>query len=416
MKRQISITLIIICLSLSTFAENESTREQLPIQEIKLFTEAFHQIRENYVTEVTDKQLINLAIKGMLNGLDPHSDFLSKDDYLNLKEDTSGEFGGIGVEVTLDNGFITILAPIDDTPAAKADLRPGDIIVKIDNHSVQGSNLDESVNLLRGKKGSEVILTIMRKNADKPLTFTLKREIIKVRSVKTHWIEEDFIYLRIAQFQENTPEEAEAKLKKLTKKHKAKGVLIDLRNNPGGILHSAVDLTDLFLDKGMIVYTQGRNKESDEDFLATKETFFKEQPIVVLINTGSASASEILAGALQDHRRAIIAGTNSFGKGSVQTILPVSDESALKLTTARYYTPKGRSIQAQGITPDIYIPHAKISTFENQFEINEASLNNHLQGKENSNEKKKPLIDKDYQLHEALNLLKVMVLQAKDKP
>lgn len=408
----------LLCLHLPATAEeafSDSENDQLPYEDIGVFTEVFEQIRLHYVTEVSDQELLEYAIRGMLEGLDPHSAYLNKNDYSELQESTKGEFAGLGLEVTLESGFIKVVAPIDDTPAQKAGIQAGDLIIQLDGQSTKGLTLDNSIDLMRGKEGSEITLTLLREGEKQPITLTLKRAIIKIRSVKSRTLEPGFGYLRIAQFQQNTAADVQEHIERLLKNNNQKldGLIIDLRNNPGGVLTSAVDICNFFLNDGVIVYTEGRHPESREDFYATKEELLAGKPIVILINSGSASASEIVAGAMQDHKRALIAGTTSFGKGSVQTILPLPRDRAIKLTTARYYTPSGRSIQAEGIQPDILIQPARVTPVESGLQIKEANLNKHLENPENDITQSQPsseLIKQDYQLYEALNLLKAVHL------
>ncbi len=411
---------IIICLLCScaqmTFAEKEAVtkRKSLPIEELYLFSEVFHQIRYNYVNEVSDKELIYLAIKGMLEGLDPHSTYLNQEEYKDLKESTSGEFAGIGVEVSLENGQIKVVEPIDDSPALKAGIKAGDIIVQIDDYKVLTHHLETAVEKMRGPKGSKIKLVVLRGKNQQRMTFNIKRAAIKVKSVKSHFLESGYAYMRISQFQSSTADEAENQLKAFAQTNNIKGLIIDLRNNPGGLLLTAVDLADLFLKKGVVVYTQGKDETSRENYNSTDFQLLEYTNIVMLMNEGSASASEIVAGALQDRKRAIIAGTQSFGKGSVQTILALPKERAMKLTTSRYYTPNGRSIQAEGITPDIVIPNVEVKELPVNQTLSEADLVGHLdyEGKPPKTlQSKNQHLDGDYQLQHALNLLKAMQLQ-----
>ncbi|MCU7938106.1 MAG: S41 family peptidase [gamma proteobacterium symbiont of Bathyaustriella thionipta] len=404
--------------------------EPLPLEVLKEFTDAFASIKSDYVEVVDDKTILKNAIKGMMSGLDPHSSYLDEKSFKHLKEGTTGEFGGLGIEVGMEDGLIKVIAPIDDTPAQRAGIMSGDLIFRIDDKPVKDMELDESVKLMRGKPGSEIELSIIREGHDEPLKFTLKRAIIKVKSVKSRILEEGFAYLRISSFQSRTAEQLKKALKKLVKendKQALKGLILDLRNNPGGVLNGSVDVTDIFLNKGLIVYTQGRVKDSELKFSATRGDALNGAPIVVLVNGGSASASEIVAGALQDHKRAIIMGSDTFGKGSVQTIKPLTPLTAIKLTTARYYTPSGRSIQAEGIVPDITLANVSLETKEKDSfsQVKEADLKGHLlhkKTKKSSSEKAKKKTSKskednaekndeakektDYALHEALNLLK----------
>lgn len=402
----------------------------LPITTLQEFSRAFARIKNDYVEEIDDKTILTNAIKGMLSGLDPHSTYLDKGSYADLKEGTTGEFGGLGMEVGMEEGFIKVISPIDDTPAKRAGIKAGDLIIRIEKKSTRGMELNEAVKLMRGKPGSEINISIMREEIDKPLDISIKRAIIKVSSVKSRLIEADYAYLRISSFQSRTASQLEKQLKQLVsknKKQKLKGLILDLRNNPGGILKGAVDVSNAFINKGLIVYTKGRAKDSELKFSASPGDMLKGSPIIVLVNNGSASASEIVAGALQDHRRAIIMGTQTFGKGSVQTVLPMSEKTAIKLTTARYYTPSGRSIQAEGIVPDIVIGNWKLEkdSEHNYTGVKEAdlkgSLKNNAPSKKKNTKKKSPgrdtkkksILKSDYALHEAMNILKGLnVLQA----
>lgn len=311
-------------------------------------------VQRNYVKEVETDKLVNGAIKGMLESLDPHSSYLTEDSYRALQTETEGRFGGLGVEITVRNGLLTVVSPIEDTPAARAGLQPGDQIVGIDDDATEDMTLTEAVKRLRGPEDSSVTLLVRRKGEEKLLTFTLVRAVIEINSVRARVLEPGFLYMRIAQFQDRTSSNL---IDAMTKHQPAdgsfKGVMLDLRNNPGGLLNQAVGVSDLFLDSGLIVYTEGRGSQNQQKFSATRDGSRTDFPMVVLVNGGSASASEIVAGALQDHKRALILGTQTFGKGSVQTILPLDDHSALRLTTAEYFTPKGRSIHEVGIKPDI---------------------------------------------------------------
>ncbi len=325
-------------------------------KDIELFTDALSTIQLDYVEEKSSKDLIYGALKGMLQSLDPHSQFMDPDTYNEMKIETEGEFGGLGIEITIQDNLLTVIAPIDGTPAEKAGLKSGDHIVKINGEMTRDITLIDAVKKLRGKPKTEVILTILRENEEKLLDITVMRDIIKIKSVKgARIIEKGIGYVRLAEFQENTPKELEQALQGLEKEG-IKGLILDLRNNPGGLLNTAVEVTDDFVPKGeMIVYTKGRRKEQEIEFRATGKHSHQKYPLVVLINGGSASGSEILAGAIQDHRRGIILGTKSFGKGSVQTVIPLKDGSALRLTTSKYFTPKGRSIHGEGIKPDVVV-------------------------------------------------------------
>jgi len=400
--------------------ENSATAGVLPLKELRSFTEVFARIKKDYVEEISDKTLLENAIRGMLSGLDPHSSYLDPENFKELQVGTSGEFGGLGIEVGMEDGFVKVIAPIDDTPAQRAGVKAGDLVIRLDEKPVKGLTLHQAVKIMRGKVGTDIVLTIIREGADKPLKITITRAIIKVKSVRYRSLEDGFGYLRISQFQSRTGENLAEAIDKLKEENDGnlKGLVLDLRNNPGGVLNAAVEVSDAFLDKGLIVYTQGRIANSEMKFNATPRRVLDGAPLVVLVNGGSASASEIVAGALQDHKRAIIMGTRTFGKGSVQTILPLTNDTALKLTTARYFTPSGRSIQAEGITPDIVLEPVKVTKLEGSgFErVKEADLSGHLangngddsnNAKKDKKDNKKPsLAQTDYQLYEALNLLK----------
>lgn len=387
---------------------------KLPLEQLRAFAEIFERIRSSYVEQVDDKTLLENAIHGMLGGLDPHSAYMGEEDFKDLQANTSGKFGGLGIEVAIEDGFIKVVSPIDGTPAQQAGIQSGDLIIKLDEDTVKGLGLNEAIEKMRGEPGSEITITILREGQDKPMVFKLNRAEIKITSVRHQLIADQFAYLRITQFQENTGADINLALQKLIDNtdKPLSGIILDLRNNPGGVLDAAVAVSDAFIDKGLIVYTQGRVANADVSYEATVETIAPDLPLVVLVNGGSASASEIVAGALQDHGRGIIMGTQSFGKGSVQTVLPLNGEHALKLTTARYFTPNGRSIQAQGIVPDIEV-HQGTFTAENEAKYyKEADLKGHLE-----NNKTHKAVDKtaqpmdqqllnDYQLQQALSLLK----------
>lgn len=395
----------------------------LPLDELKTFAEVFSRIQQDYVEPVDNKKILEDAIQGMLSGLDPHSAYLDPEGYKEIRIGTEGQFGGLGIEVTMENGFVKVVTPIEDTPAAKAGLLTGDLIVRINKESVKGLSLNEAVRKMRGKPGTRIELTIVREGHDKPMDFTLKRAVIKLQSVKRRLLEPGYGYVRITQFQGNSGKGLTKALRWLrTKnKHALKGLILDLRNNPGGVLPVAVSVADTFLNKGLIVYTVGRTSDSDLRYSATPGDALKGAPMVVLINGGSASASEIVAGALQDHHRAVIMGTRSFGKASVQTIIPMSNGGALKLTTARYYTPKGRSIQAEGIEPDIVTEEGKLTVAKHEPTLKEADLARHLKrvGKDKNDaqgaKETKDVTDGDFQLREALNLLKGITIMGENK-
>ena len=396
----------------------KQVEQPLPIDELRTFTEVFSRIKADYVEPVEDKKLLRDAIQGMLAGLDPHSSFLDPEGFKELRVGTEGEFGGLGIEVTMEDGFVKVVSPIEDTPAARAGLKPGDLIIRLDEKAVKGMTLNEAVKQMRGKPGSDIVLTVVREGQPKPLKFTVTRAVIKVQSVKHRMLENGFGYVRITQFQANTGDGLKDALTKLKLQNNGNltGLVLDLRNNPGGVLNAAVAVSDAFLTSGLIVYTEGRVADAELKFSATPPDLINGAPMVVLVNGGSASASEIVAGALQDHKRAVIMGTKTFGKGSVQTILPMSGGSALKITTARYYTPNGRSIQATGILPDVVTEEAKVTKRDKTAEdtLKEADLPGHIEGKgkEKPGAKKEvPSVKldsagEDYQLQEALNLLK----------
>ncbi|CAN1492637.1 Prc Periplasmic protease [Methylophilaceae bacterium] len=383
---------VLISLNLPVFAD-KAEKNNLPIDELRTFAEVFGKIKSDYVEPVEDKKLINEALNGMLTGLDPHSSFLNTEDFKDLNQATQGEFGGLGIEVGMEDGFVKVISPIEDSPAYKAGLKSGDLIMKLDETSTKGLSLNDSVKKMRGKPGTSIVLTVLRKGEAKPLTFKLVRAIVKSQSVKGKIVEPNYAYVRVAQFQEHTGEDLAKFLKNLRQQNKAplKGILLDLRNNPGGLLNAAVGVSAAFLPKGdLVVYTEGRAQDSKMQLTATPENYLKgggkddylkdfpedirTTPMAVLVNNGSASASEIVAGALQDHKRALIIGMQSFGKGSVQSILPMNNGTAIKMTTARYFTPKGRSIQAKGIVPDIIVDDGSDPTFMTK----EVDLTNHL--------------------------------------
>ena len=415
------------------FADKPNNKPDLPLEELRAFSEIFGRIKNNYVEPVEDKELLQNAIRGMLSGLDPHSTYLDLDDFKELREGTSGEFGGLGIEVTMEDGFVKVVSPIDDTPAAEGGVLAGDLIVRLDDTPVKGMSLGDAVDIMRGKPGSKLLLTIIREGEDRPLKIELTRAIIKVKSVKQRMLEPGYGYIRISTFQSRTgPSMKEAiSALKIENDGDLKGLVLDLRNNPGGLLNAAIDVSDAFITKGLIVYTDGRIEDSKQKFNAKPDDVLKGAPLVVLVNGGSASASEIVAGALQDHHRAVIIGSKTFGKGSVQTVMPLTNDTAVKMTTARYYTPSGRSIQAEGIVPDIVVNRVKVtSTEQSEFKpLREQDLSGHL---ENGNAETKstpkdsdddaaaaadeatdtddadktPLAVTDYPLSEALNLLK----------
>ena len=445
-----------VSLHFAAIADKETLATPLPVEELRAFSEVFGRIKSDYVEPVTDKKLITEAINGMLNGLDPHSAYLDMESFKELQVGTQGEFGGLGIEVGMEDGLVKVISPIEDTPAFHAGIKSGDLIIKLDDTLVKGLTLNEALKRMRGKPGSKIVLTIIRKEEPKPLTITLSRAVIKVQSVKSKLVEPGYAFVRITQFQEHTGENLATALENIVKQNQGalKGLVLDLRNDPGGLLTGAVGVSAAFLSKdALVVYTEGRTEDAKmrltaipenylrgsgkEDYLTKLPDSIKSVPLVVLVNGGSASASEIVAGALQDHKRAVIMGTQTFGKGSVQTVLPLGNNTAIKLTTARYYTPGGRSIQAKGIVPDILVEDPATAGQDNAFRLREADLNKHLTDNKPSDEKP-DATDKDtvpshptkgdatksaptefgskndYQLNQALNLLKGMqILQGK---
>jgi carboxyl-terminal processing protease len=396
----------------------EKTVSVLPLEDLRVFTKAYEHIRSSYIHEIDDKKLLEYAIRGMLDQLDPHSSYLDASSFDDLQVHTTGEFGGLGIEVGMEDGFVKVISPIDDTPAQRAGIEAGDFIIKIDDTTLKGLSLNDAVARMRGPKGSKIVLTIVREGRDQPFDVTLVRDTIKVRSVRSEVLDKSFLYLRIAQFQMNTGSDVTKAITDAMKKHTLKGVILDLRNNPGGVLQASVEVADAFLDGGKVVYTEGRMPHANLNYEAEPGDITQGLPLVVLINEGSASASEIVAGALQDHRRALVMGTRSFGKGSVQTVIPITDDKAVKLTTALYFTPGGRSIQAQGIEPDIVIERASLTALQGRTRITEAQLAGHLnnanggkdiKSQERAQERDSQTADlqsRDNQLYEALNMLK----------
>ncbi|WP_275288105.1 S41 family peptidase [Halomonas elongata] len=387
------------------------TEDDLPVAEIQAFAEVFERIKRAYVEEVDDATLLRNAMRGMLSELDPHSTYLDAEDYESLRESTQGEFGGVGIEVGKRDGQLTVITPIDDTPASQAGLQAQDTILRIDDTPTEGLSLQEAVELMRGDPGTEIRLTIMRQGEDTPRNVTLEREIIRTQSVKSDTLAPGYGYLRVSQFQTRTGEQVIDALNELNEDGPLQGLVLDLRNNPGGVLQAAVDVADAFLDDGRIVYTEGRLADSELSFYANRKTTAPDVPLVVLINGGSASAAEIVAGALQDQRRGVVMGTDSFGKGSVQQIMPLGEDEALKLTTARYFTPSGRSIQAQGVEPDVEVVRGRLEVAQdNGLQVREADLEGHLVGNGDGAEdgELNARLRDDYQLGEALNLLKAL--------
>ncbi|HEU4645353.1 MAG TPA: S41 family peptidase [Burkholderiales bacterium] len=381
---------VLVSLNFQAVADRAS-RGPLPVEELRAFTEVFGAIKQNYVEEVADKKLITEAINGMLSGLDPHSAYLDADAFKELQVGTQGQFGGLGIEVGMEDGFVKVISPIEDTPAFRAGVKPGDLIIRLDDTPVKGMTLADAVKRMRGKPNTEITLTISRKGEPQPIVVTLKRAVIRVQSVKSKMIEPGYGWVRVSQFQESTTEHLVRHLGGLYKQGELKGLVLDLRNDPGGLLYGAVAISSAFLaDKQLVVSTDGRTEDAKKKFFATPDDYLrgmrddvlkklpagaKSVPMVVLVNGGSASASEIVAGALQDHKRATVMGTQSFGKGSVQTIMPLGNATAIKLTTARYFTPSGRSIQAKGITPDIIVEEPGANTLAR---LRESDLERHL--------------------------------------
>ena len=392
--------------------------QEIPFEDLQAFTDVLSRIKSDYVEGVDDKKLIEDAIRGMLSGLDPHSAYLNISEFADLKVGTTGQFGGLGIEVGMENGFVKVISPIDDTPAARAGVQASDLIIKLDDKQVKGMTLNDAVKIMRGKPNTDIVLTIVRQNEPKPLVITITREIIRVKSVKNRMLEPGYGYVRISNFQSRTATDLLKAISDLQKESTLEGLILDLRNNPGGVLTGAVNVSDAFIDDGLIVYTEGRIDDSSHRYPATPGDSLNGAPLVVLINGGSASASEIVAGALQDHKRAIIMGTKSFGKGSVQTIQELRNGSAVKLTTARYFTPNGRSIQARGIVPDISLNTLKITTSDKSeaATFSESDLDGRLSNPNgdsddtgdsaNTTEDTAKLAETDFQLFEALNLLK----------
>ncbi len=405
----------------SVLATKNAGSNELPLEQMRTFTDVITRIKNDYVEEVSDDELFENAIRGMLNGLDPHSAYLNTEEFNELRIGTTGEFGGLGIEVGLEDGFVRVVSPIDDTPAERAGMQAGDLIIRLDDTPVKGLSLNDAVKLMRGKPGSVITLTVIREGEDQPISVDIERAVIKTTSVRSRMLDEKFGYVRISNFQTKTTADMLKAIKKLQADSEGlSGLVLDLRNNPGGVLSGAVGVSDAFLNDGMIVYTDGRESDSQLRYDATSGDAINGAPLVVLVNGGSASASEIVAGAMQDHERAIIMGTKTFGKGSVQTIQDLPGGGAVKLTTSRYYTPQGRSIQALGIEPDI-ATQPGTWTREEDTSINalsESNLSGHLEGTDDkdkaaSNDKDASdeenttdLASDDYQLFEALNLLK----------
>ena len=456
---------VLISLNFSANADKNAALAPLPVEELRNLADVFNAIKQGYVEPVEDKKLITHAISGMLSNLDPHSAYLDAEAFKELQVGTQGEFGGLGIEVGSEDGYVKVISPIEDTPAFRAGIKAGDLIIKLDDTSVKGMSLNDAVKKMRGKPKTSIVLTIARKGEAKPITVTLVREVIKVQSVKSKLVEPGYGYVRVVQFQEQTAASLVQHLEKLVKQGELKGLVLDLRNDPGGLLNGAVGVSAAFLpSKALVVSTDGRTEDAKRKYLAVPEDYLrgvrddyirnvpasiKTVPMVVLVNGGSASASEIVAGALQDHKRAVVMGTQSFGKGSVQTIIPLNSNSAIKLTTARYFTPNGRSIQAKGIVPDIVVEESPNGASRER--LREADLERHLsngkepeaprgevipavprkdappKGKEREKDKPKDEAEEskppfeiagkdDYQLAQAVNLLKgLQILQNSGK-
>ena len=418
-KRILLIALLLSAANAVGAAESQPGDESsLPLGELQVFTEVFGKIKSEYVDQADDTTLLHNAIRGMITGLDPHSAFLDPEAFREMRMSGEGKFGGLGIEITIEDEFIRVISPLDDSPAQRAGIRPGDVIIMLDGVAVRGIGIHDAIDRLRGPPGSEIVLTISRQGEDEVFDVPLVRAVIEIATVKSEILEDGFGYIRITSFQGGTGATLRAKIKKLERRNgrALEGLVLDLRNNPGGMLYGAVEVSDVFLDSGVIVSTRGRNADNNHSFHATADDFMGDVPIVVLVNSGSASAAEIVAGALQDHKRAIIMGTRTFGKGSVQTVIPINNGNALKLTTARHYTPSNRSIQAQGIAPDIVVEAgAPVEPRADAWEVREADLAGHLEndraGQAAADDKTgSGLADRDYQVGEALNLLKGMSL------
>ena len=385
------LTLTIIVFSITTSEAEVQTDDQVPAEKIEQFVDIYKRIKEQYVDDIDDAELFNYAIKGMVSGLDPHSSFLSSSDFDELKVGTTGKFGGLGIEITTEDGFVKVISPIDDTPASRAGIKSGDMIIKVGEKSLKDMNINDAVKLMRGKPGTEIQITVFRKKTQKTIIFDITRQIITAKGIKSNIFENNIGYVRLASFQSNSTNDLKGEIYKLKKSsgNKLTGLILDLRNNPGGVLGSAVGVTDLFLQEGKIVYTKGRTTNAQLEYFATPQDILDGLPLLIMVNEGSASASEIVAGALQDNKRATIVGEKSYGKASVQTIQELNDGSALKLTTARYYTPLGKDIHTEGISPDILLKGNDDKDEENKVSLPEP-------------------YDKDKQLFDAIAIIKGM--------
>jgi carboxyl-terminal processing protease len=412
--------------SVSADTASQRASSALPVESVRQLTMAIDRIQRSYVEEVDIDELMEYAIEGMLSSLDPHSDYLTARDFEDMQISTSGKFGGLGIEVGMENGFVKVISPIDDTPAHRAGMKAGDLITMLDDTPVKGLNLREAVDIMRGEPGTDIILTVVRQGESAPIEVTITRDIIKIVSVKSRLLDDAYGYIRVTQFQEKTGDEVAKAVNRLREQSEEpiKGFILDLRNNPGGVLSASVAVADVFLNRELVVYTEGRSEDSRRNYNSTSTTEAESEPLVVLINGGSASASEIVAGAIKDHERGLLMGTRSFGKGSVQSIMPVSEDSAIKLTTARYYTPDGISIQAQGIDPDIEVQQGTFTAVD-ELRYSEADLDGHLENENGdvttgqSNEEVSDLTadvasDKgmadDHQLQQALVVLKGLAI------
>ncbi|MDT0619562.1 S41 family peptidase [Salinisphaera sp. P385] len=426
---------VLLALGQGVFATSENAKADnaVPLEDLRSFVEILNRVKQGYVEEVSDEDLLNNAIRGMLDGLDPHSAYLSPEEFKEINISTSGEFGGLGIEVTMENGFVRVVSPIDDTPAKKAGIESGDLIIRIDDTAVKGMKLNDAVKLMRGEPGTDITLTVLRESDAEPFQVTITRDVIEVKSVRSRMLTPGYGYVRISQFSNQTGNSLNDAMDELMDEAEGdlRGLVLDLRNNPGGLLNAAVDVSDAFLTEGEIVSIDGRVKNADQSFSAGNGDKLRGRPLVVLVNQGSASASEIVAGALQDSGRAIIMGRKTFGKGSVQTIVPLQNDAALKLTTARYYTPDGRSIQAEGIVPDVEIQSVKVSAAKesNLGRFSEADLSGALtngrvpvegdapetdgdEAEDAGEADRGVLAEEDYALYEALNLLKGLHIQS----